>query len=88
MSKQIADRKSADAELGSDRCCLPMFALSTPAFMVVPAKIGHRTQQQGGLRTELGQRVARCVLGDVLQVLTKLGGLQLLIRLLKDKLCC
>ena len=49
MAKQIAGRMSADAELDIDRFCLPLahFALSAPAFMLVLAKMGHCTLQQG-----------------------------------------
>ena len=84
---KVASNSVDEAEPhSSGRFCLPTFALSTPAFVVMLAKMGHCTPQQGGLRSEAGKRLARNALGDLLQALTKPGGFQLHIRFIQDTL--
>ena len=77
---------NAEVEVADEgsRFCLPTFALSTPAFLAVLAKMGHSTPQQGGLITETCQRFARSVFGDLMQALTKTGGLSIHIRCMQD----
>ena len=83
LKGQFNNAEDEDAHEGS-RFCLPTFALSTPAFLAVLAKMGHSTPQQGGLRPETGQRFARSVCGDLVQALTKTGGLSIHIRFMQD----
>ena len=83
LKGQFSHAEDEDAHEGS-RFCLPTFALTTPAFLAVLAKVGHSTPQQGGLRTETGQRFARSVCCDLMQALTKAGGLGIHVRFMQD----
>ena len=81
-------KAKADAEgnlqKGEEEHCLPSSSVSSPAMLVIINKMAWATPQQGGVRSDNCQRLARQLMTDFLDVMVKTGGLKIHIRFVED----